>query len=131
MTKKFEIIYSKIVENFSHELAYGYWISRDGEVIKVGYQNHGGMALRIISKNAKYDSEFSPNVSAFTDTSAKIIMAIKFLLNIGWVKVQADMTNKTLYFSKIKSLSSKQRDVLEELSIDFNLELEEDPRWNK
>lgn len=128
MTKKFDRIFKKILESVEIPLSYGYWVGPDGNVVTVNYQNHGNIAIKIISKNEKYDKEFSPNVSGFTSHSAVIMMALNFLFNKSWVKLTVDWQDKTLFITNKKYISSKQNAAIEDIALRFSLGTKTDNR---
>lgn len=129
MTDFFTKIVKKILleatENLPEELPYGFWINRGGDFIKVPYQAHGTIALKIISKNPIYKEEFSKNISQFTDYSASQIMAVQFLLNKGYIKTEKELSAvppKIYYTSKVQP-THKQLSILHTMAITYGADL--------
>ena len=128
MTENFDRFIRKILAESFADLPdacpYGFWVSPSGDARPVRWQQHGSDAIRIIRNIPNYNKDFyEKNVSDKTDHSSEMIMAIGYLLNKGWVKMNKDTTQFTpqLKYTASQSLTDKQRNTLGDLEMLYDI----------
>jgi hypothetical protein len=128
MTENFDRFIRKILaESFAElpdECPYGFWVSPSGIVRPVRWQQHGSDAIRIIKSIVNYTTDFyEKNISDKTDHSSEMILAIGYLLNRGWIKINKDVTQYTpqLKYTASQSLTDKQKNALGDLEMLYDI----------